>query len=166
MINNNIREIMESTIAGAASISAVFGDYIRYLMCHKFTGMPKRSFTRQIMRSYELLPVEEWLKLGVDPKDFDTAEGDPDPARVVSVWWASDAPFYEIAERRLAREDFERRLAARQVPRYEWELHSRLVRQRKKNPEPPGRTSDDLEQVGYRIMGELLEVILATKQQE
>jgi len=151
--NAAIFDLLDTDADGAAA--SALREYARSMMYHKFTGMPKRGIARRVMPFFVLMPPAEWLRLGVDPADFEEPG-----SSLTSVWWASDAPFYEISERRLCREDFEKRLAARQVDRLEWRRHSSFERKMRRNPPTKGRSADDLERVAYRIMGELVSTIL------
>lgn len=142
-------------------------NYTRSLMYHRFTGMPKRGFMHQITPAQQLRPLAYWDRLGVPrselqgPSEFDGQE---------LYSWVLDGPlFYEIAERRLAREDFERRLAARQVPRWEWRSHEKLRRSLRRpcvGADRPILTLDQQEQRAYQIFGELVALILSPMRKE
>lgn len=123
-------------------------------MYHKFTGQPKRGLMRQIMPPMELHPLAYWERLGVGPQylhrtDFEGQE---------LYSFVFDGPvFYEIAERRLEREDFERRVAARTVQKWEWysreKLRRGILRAYRRSPESRG---DEQEAFAYNLMGELV----------
>lgn len=142
--------------------AAVTGCYIRSLMYHKFTGMPKRGLMRQLLPPCDMHTLDYWAKLGVGPELLREPWTDPELG-VPLYSFVFDGPvFYEVAERRLDREDYERRLAARTVQRWEW--YSREKSRRgilRAHRRSPGPTGEQQEAFAYNLMGGLVAGIVA-----
>lgn len=137
-------------------------EYTRFLMYHKFTGRPKRGFMHRIMPSQDLHPLGRWLAWGVPAELLDRVEFEG--SELYS--FAYDGPlFYEIAETRLAREDFERRLAARTVEKWEWYSRERMrrgiLRAHRRSQDTRGERQ---EAFAYNLMGQLVTGIVAHAQ--
>lgn len=141
--------------------------YTRSLMYHRFTGMPKRGFFRRICPVLPVKTREEWLAIGVRPEHLVTYDAHgPKGTLVEGVQpaWESGDVFYEIAENRLDREDYERRLAARKVEKWEWYSRQRSRRRvayynRLSNEKM--FTGEQREVFAYNLMGEILGMTLA-----
>lgn len=136
-------------------------------MYHRFTGMPKRGFAHRIMPPCNLHTLDYWEKLGIGRELLREPFVDPDHG-VPLYSFVFDGPlFYEIAETRLAREDFERRLAARTVPKYEWRSHEKarrgIIRAHRRTPGP---TSEQQEAFAYTLMGGLVAGIVEHAQRK
>lgn len=131
-------------------------------MYHRFTRMPRRGFFAQIMPPMDLHTLDYWAKLGVGPELLNEPWTDPEHG-VTLYSFVFDGPlFYEIAERRLDREDYERRLAARTVGRSEW--YSREKSRRgiiRAHNRSPGPTGEQREAFAYNLFGELVAGIVA-----
>lgn len=131
-------------------------------MYHKFTGMPKRGMMDQIMPPCELHTLDYWAKLGIGPELLREPWTDPETG-IPLYSFVFDGPlFYEVAERRLDREDYHRRLAARTVPKWEWYSREKcrrgILRAYRKNPGP---TSEQQEAFAYQLFGGLVSGIVA-----
>ncbi len=119
------------------------------LMYHKFTKRPRRGLMQRIMPPLVCLPAAEIRRLGLTPAG--PVEINGMPGMVCSVVEDNGDLFYEVAEERLDREDYQARYAARRVPRYEWVFryrHERLTDRR--------RASRKREDFFYGVMGEIV----------
>lgn len=128
-------------------------------MYHRFTRQPKRGLMRQIMPPMDLHPVDYWLKLGVPERLLERVEFE---GHILCSFVYDGPVFYEIAERRLEREDFERRVAARTVERWEWysreKLRRSIIRAHRRSPHLHG---EQQEAFAYNLMGQLVTGIVA-----
>ncbi len=122
--------------------------FTRSLMYHKFTGMPKRGMIHRIMPPILVADRAYWAARGVPAEQLVGTEPYLHP------WWDDGSLLYEIMENRLAREDYERRLAARQVTYYEWELRHRRSRYSKKKP--PAHAAQEYEAVADAAAGRIV----------
>lgn len=144
----------------------------RSYMYHKFTGMPKRGMMARIMPPLDVKTKAEWLALGIAETDLRQVEhvtyyadvGKPVtlPSDRCVPRWETGQLFYEIAETRLDREDYQRRLGARRVPRYEWQMResSRRKERSYRRDNPGSRALCDIEDFAYAVMGDLVQQIL------
>lgn len=155
-----------SPLGNVATVA--INNFTRWQMYHRFTGMPKRGFARRIFDVVDVKTREEWLATGVSPEDLIEVEytqrnvdtGEVTIGRSVDPWWHSGKLFYEIAEERLAREDYEQRLAARTVPRYEYESHARRERRLKKEERDK---MSRREAFAYSVMADIVGAVLNRK---
>ena len=131
--------------------TALIQQYMREQMLHRHTGQPRRSLLRQLMPPLVLRPLADWQARGVDRALIEPTDHYDNDRQLYAERFGS--LFYEIAEQRLAREDYERRLAARQVGKAEWRRSEGWRRRRLDGP------ADALERVAYQVMGELAAVI-------
>jgi len=167
LLNEAIFEKLAADTPETRRAADALNSYTRSLMYHRFTGMPKRGFMHQIMPAKALHPLAHWDRLGVPRSEL---EGPVTCGAATGLYsWVLDGPlFYEIAERRLAREDFDRRLAARQVQRWEWESHAKLQRSLKRTYARglTRLTLDQQEERAYQIMGELVALLRSIPEKE
>ncbi len=131
-INAEFYAKLESSPQAARAVDAIY-EFTRSLMYHKFTGMPVRGFMRRIMPAQKLYRECELAAIGLTVNDCNKGYPlQPGEEPLYSPWWPTDTPLYEVIEDRLDREDCERRLAARTVPKYEWQTRYRSARRRTK----------------------------------
>lgn len=139
--------------------SAVF-DCTRFLLYHRFTGRLKRGFTCRILPPRALRTQDEWAARGISASllgDLTVLDG-----KELYAFVYDGELFYEIAETRLAREDYSRRLSARTVAKWEWRLRQASLRKlRRSFARVPGPTSEQQEAFAYTVMGELVAGIVA-----
>lgn len=146
----------------SGKVTTAMNEYTRFLMYHRFTGRPKRGFMHRIMPSQTLHPLGRWLSWGVPAELLDRVEFE---GSVLYAFVYDGELFYEIAETKLAREDFERRLAARRVEKWEWYSRERLrrgiLRAHKRSPHLKG---EGQEAYAYNLMWQLVTRIVAHAQ--
>ena len=115
--NARIFESLNDPASRAASDAV--NDWTRSRLFHKFTRMPVRGFMPRIMPPIEIQSITYWATRGVPERDLVAAHA-PRGQIHYHPWWETGALLYEIIERKLDREDYQRRLADRTVSRWEW----------------------------------------------
>lgn len=161
-LNEAIFQAMAADTPEARKAADAICKYTHSLMYHTFTGMPRRSALSQLFLSVELHPLEYWERLGIPCSELH-GPADCDGEQLYA--WIFDGPlFYEIAEQRLSREDYERRLALRQVSRYEWEIRNEKIGPASDESDSRVVSVEREEQKAYQVMGELVALILGVCQ--
>lgn len=127
-------------------------NWVRSQMRLPFTGMPRRGILRQIMSAIDVRTKEEWLARGVREEDLVAVVID-DPV-LYSPWYETGLLCYEVMERRLERQDYERRLVERRVSRSEW--HWRNGVGRRPDPEGNAARSRRAEDMVYSTLGNIV----------
>lgn len=169
-MNEAVFATLEQPTSVAPASAHAVNDFLRSMMYHKFTGMPKRGFLCRIMPPIVLLSRDQWIARGVDPNDLvgdefevhDVDTGKKTRAVHWKPWWERGDLFYEIAEERLDREDYHRRLAARKVEKFEWrsrESSRRRMAKLERERYTPGIIAKH-EAFAYNLMGELVGMTL------
>lgn len=170
-INEAIFAKLEQPTAVHPESANETNSYLRSQMYLRFTGMPRRGFFRLILPPVPVKTREEWLAMGVPEADLRehhviyTEDGPTTRRDAVGVcpWWEKGDLFYEIAENRLSREDYERRLAARTVDKWEWrsrEQSRRRMAKLEREKYTPGVIAKH-EAFAYTVMGEIAGTTLA-----
>lgn len=166
---NELLSALISSEAGTRAAAAV-NDFVRSQMYHQYTKMPKRGVLRRILPPASLKSLDEWERLGVpasELREAAAAPGPPDEAGESNLFgWEYETGelFYEMREGQLAREDYERRLKARTVPRWEWRTREHFRRSQARQGRAGGRRTPTESQVlarAYAVFGRLAAQIRA-----
>lgn len=135
--------IFEKLAEPSPAAGDAVSNWTRLQMYLPFTRMPRRGFFHQIMSPNTLYTAEQIAAMGERLEDCEKHTfTDPDGVTrtMYSPWYGGGQLLYEVIEGRLQEADFQRRLAARTVPRYTWKIHHRLARSAVRNKD--GTPSD------------------------